>query len=136
MKAFLLDTDMCIYAMKQKHGVLDRLLKMPRASIHVSIVTECELRFGAAKSVTSAKATRALEAFLAPLQVIDLDGGDAVCYAQVRAKLEKAGTPIGPLDTFIAAQAVARKMTLVTNNEREFARVHGLHLENWAVEGL
>lgn len=132
MKAFLLDTDTCIYALKQKHGVLERMLLKPRASIHVSIVTECELRFGAAKSASSTKTTRLLENFLAPLQIVDLDGEDAVAYAQVRAKLEKAGTPIGPLDTFIAAQAIARKMTLVTNNEREFARIHGLHVENWA----
>ena len=57
---------------------------------------------------------------------------DAIAYATVRAKLERAGTPIGPLDTLIASQAVARKLVLVTNNERELRRrVTGLHLENW-----
>ena len=57
---------------------------------------------------------------------------DAPPYVQVRTKLERAGTPIGPLDTRIAAHAVARKLTLVTNNEREFKRVTGLHVEDWA----
>jgi len=57
---------------------------------------------------------------------------DAAAYARVRAKLERAGTPIGPLDTLIAAQAIARELTLVSNNEKEFGRVSGLDLENWA----
>jgi len=57
---------------------------------------------------------------------------DAASYAQVRARLERAGTPIGPLDTLIAAQAVVRKLVLVSNNQREFGRVAGLHIHNWA----
>jgi tRNA(fMet)-specific endonuclease VapC len=55
-----------------------------------------------------------------------------VAYAQVRAKFERAGTPIGPLDTLIAAQALARELKLVSNSEKEFGRVSGLVLENWA----
>lgn len=131
-RAFLLDTDTCIFAIKNKRGVLQRMLAHPRASVHVSVITECEMRCGAAKSTSSAKTLRLLERFLAPLHIIAFESPDALAYAQVRAKLEKAGTPIGPLDTLIAAQAVARKLTLVTNNEREFGRVAGLRLENWA----
>ena len=73
-----------------------------------------------------------LENFLQPLTVLEFTSEDATVYANVRAKLERAGTPIGPLDTLIASQAVGRKLTLVSNNEREFGRVAGLRLENWA----
>ena len=131
MKLYLLDTNTCIYALKQRHGVLEKMLSKPRASIHLSVITESELRFGVAKSSTPAKTARLLEHFLRPLQIIDFQTEDAASYANVRAKLERAGTPIGPLDTLIAAQAVGRKLTLVTNNQREFRRVAGLHVENW-----
>lgn len=132
MKIFLLDTDTCIFALKHQRGVLEKMLSKPRASIHLSVITECELRYGAAKSSAPAKTARLLDNFLRPLQIIDFQADDAASYASVRAKLELTGTPIGPLDTLIAAQAVGRKLTLVTNNEREFRRVAGLHVENWA----
>jgi tRNA(fMet)-specific endonuclease VapC len=72
-----------------------------------------------------------IENFLRPLSVLEFISDDAAAYAQVRAKLERAGTPIGPLDTLIAAQAMARKLVLVSNNQREFGRVAGLHIQNW-----
>ncbi len=128
---FLLDTDTCIYALKQERGVVQRLLAHSRADIAVSVITEAELRTGAAKSTASAKAVRLVENFLRPLTVLEFVSADAATYAHVRAKLERAGTPIGPLDTLIAAQAVARKLTLVSNNEKEFGRVPGLATENW-----
>lgn len=129
---FLLDTNICIYALKQNQIVLTRLLAERPIDIGVSVITEAELRTGAAKSASPAKTTRLLEHFLRPLAVLEFISEDALAYAAVRAKLEHAGTPIGPLDTLIAAQAVARKLTLVSNNEREFKRVAGLRLENWA----
>jgi tRNA(fMet)-specific endonuclease VapC len=78
------------------------------------------------------KASRLLANFLRPLAVVDFTSADAATCAHLRAKLERAGTPIGPLDTLIAAQAVSRKLVLVTSNEREFGRVPGLRLENWS----
>ena len=129
---FLLDTNICIYALKQNQVVLTRLLAERPIDVGLSIITEAELRTGAAKSASSAKTTRLLEHFLRPLVVLDFTSDDALAYAVVRAKLEHAGTPIGPLDTLIAAQAVARKLTLVSNNERELKRIAGLRLENWA----
>jgi len=77
---------------------------------------------------------RLVESFLRPLGILDFVSQDAAAYAEVRARLERAGTPIGPLDTLIAAQAVARKLVLVSNNEREFSRVAGLRIENWTTE--
>lgn len=129
---FLLDTDICIYALKQNQVVLRRLLAHDRSDVAVSVITEAELRTGAAKSASAAKTLRLVENFLRPLGIVDFTSEDAATYAGVRAKLERAGTPIGPLDTLIAAQAVARKLVLVSNNEREFGRVTGLRVENWA----
>jgi tRNA(fMet)-specific endonuclease VapC len=129
---FLLDTDTCIYALKQNQHVLEQLLSASREDVAVSVISEGELRTGAAKSSSPIKTLRFIENFLRPLTILDFTSEDAVVYAQVRAKLERAGTPIGPLDTLIASQAVARKLTLVSNNEREFRRVSGLHVENWA----
>lgn len=130
--AFLLNTDTCIYALKQDRSVLQQLLSKNREEVMVSVITEAELRTGAAKSSSPIKTLRLVENFLHPLAIADFTSDDAIVYAQVRAKLERAGTPIGPLDTLIASQAVARKLTLVSNNEREFRRVSGLRVENWA----
>jgi len=129
---FLLDTNICIYALKPNQAVLGRLLAERPIDVGLSVITEAELRTGAAKSASAAKTTRRLENFLRPLTVLEFTSDDALAYAALRAKLERAGTPIGPLDTLIAAQAMARKLTLVSNNEREFKRIAGLHLENWA----
>jgi tRNA(fMet)-specific endonuclease VapC len=130
--SFLLDTDTCIYAMRQNESVLERLLSKSRADVAVSVITEGELRTGAAKSSSPAKTLRLLENFLRPLDIIEFTSADAASYANVRSKLERTGRPIGPLDTLIAAQAVCRKLVLVSNNEREFRRVAGLRVENWA----
>ncbi len=129
---FLLDTDTCIYALKQRESVIRNLLSQSREDVGVSVLTEAELRTGAAKSSSSARTLRLVENFLRPLRILEFTSEDAATYAVVRSRLERAGTPIGPLDTLIAAQAVARKLTLVTNNEREFNRVTGLSLENWS----
>jgi tRNA(fMet)-specific endonuclease VapC len=130
--AFLLDTDTCIYALKQNENVIQQLLSTPREDVFMSVITEAELRTGAAKSSSPTKTLHLIENFLRPLTLVDFTSEDAIAYAAVRAKLERAGTPIGPLDTLIASQAVARKLTLVSNNEREFRRVAGLAVENWA----
>jgi len=129
---FLLDTDTCIYALKLHHHVIGKLLSTSRDGVAVSVITEAELRTGAAKSSSALKTLQRVEAFLRPLTLVDFTSQDAVAYARIRAKLERAGTPIGPLDTMIAAHAVSRKLILVSNNEREFRRVAGLRLENWS----
>ena len=131
---FLLGTDTCIYAIKQDASVLRRLLSESRADIAVSVITEGELRTGAAKSSNADKTRRRVENFLRPLSILEFTYEDAASYAQIRARLERAGTPIGPLDTLIAAQAVLRKLTLVTNNQREFSRIPGLRVENWSAD--
>ncbi len=131
---FLLATDTCIYAIKQDASVLRRLLSESRADIAVSVITEGELRTGAAKSSNADKTRRRVENFLRPLSILEFTSEDAASYAQIRGRLERAGTPIGPVDTLIAAQAVLRKLTLVTNNQREFSRIPGLRVENWSAD--
>jgi tRNA(fMet)-specific endonuclease VapC len=128
---YMLDTDTCIYALKQERSVLEKMLGTPRAEIALSAITKAELLTGAAKSRSAIKTARLLHAFLAPLAVLDFTSEDAIEYANIRASLERKGTPIGPLDTLIASQARARGVILVTNNEREFKRVDGLRITNW-----
>ena len=128
---FLLDSDTCIYALKQNETIIERLLSTPREDVMVSVITEAELRTGAAKSSSPVKTLRLIENFLGPLTMVEFTSADAIAYATIRARLERAGTPIGPLDTLIAAQALARGLTVVSNNEREFRRVAGLGVENW-----
>jgi len=105
-----------------------------RADIAVSVITEAEVRTGAAKSSNAEKTRRRVENFLRPLSILEFTSEDAASYAQIPARLERAGTPIGPLDTLIAAQAVLRKLTQVTNNRREFSRIPGLRVENWSAD--
>ena len=113
---YMLDTNICIYAIKRRPPmVLAALLQHETAGIGVSIITVCELAYGAVKS-GSARNQAALKQFLEPLTVADFDHAAAMAYATVRAQLEAAGTLIGPLDTQIAAHALALGVTLVSNN--------------------
>jgi len=128
---FLLDTNTCIYAIKKYDDVVEAMGASNPNEMAVSVVTEAELRTGAAKSSSPLRTLHVMEHFLRPLAILDFTSADTVIYANVRAKLERAGTPIGALDVIIAAQAIARDLTLVTNNEREFRRVPGLRVENW-----
>lgn len=130
---FLLDTNICIYTIKQTPPtVIERLRQHAADALAISSITAAELHFGVAKS-GSARNRLALSQFLSSLQILPFDHLAAGTYGDVRAHLERAGTPIGPLDTQIAAHALALGLTLVTNNTREFERVPGLRVENWAV---
>ena len=131
----MLDTNICIYAIKQRPPeVLAALRAQEVAGLGLSSVTVAELAFGVAKS-GSARNQRALEQFLEPLEIADFDRSAALVYGRLRAALEAAGTPIGPLDTQVVAHALALGVILVSNNQREFARVPGLRLEDWVGQG-
>ena len=111
--------------------MLEQLRKHEAAGLGISSISVAELYFGAFKS-GSARNLSALKHFLEPLEIADFDLAAAQAYGSLRQTLENAGQPIGPLDTQIAAHALALDVTLVTNNGREFSRVPGLKLENWA----
>lgn len=128
----LLDTNICIHVINAKPPeVLERFRKYRMGEIGLCSVVAAELAYGVAKS-GSARNRDALEMFLAPLIILPFDVAALWAYGDLRAELERKGTPIGALDTMIAAHALSNKSILVTNNSREFARVPGLALENWA----
>lgn len=130
--SYLLDTNICIYALNGDPHVARRMRAKSRADVAVSVITEAELRTGVQKSASPLRNGRKLQLLLETLAVVEFTSDDAAAYADVRTSLERAGTPIGPLDTLIAAQALARGFVLVTNNEREFRRIPHLNVENWA----
>jgi tRNA(fMet)-specific endonuclease VapC len=132
---YLLDTNICIYIIKQKpKNVLDRFKSHRLGEIGISSITSAELHYGISKSANFNKNQVALNQFLIPLEIFDFDYNASVEYGKIRFELEKAGTPIGPLDLLIAAHAKSLAMTLVTNNEKEFNRVSGLKIQNWTKE--
>jgi tRNA(fMet)-specific endonuclease VapC len=132
---WLLDTNICIYLIKRKpEGVLLRLRRVDPSEVSVSAVTVAELLHGVAKSARPEQNALALAGFLAPIRVEPFDDAAAAAYGMVRATLERSGTPIGGMDMLIAAHALSLDCTLVTNNDREFRRVAGLRVENWAAD--
>lgn len=129
---FLLDTNICIYIIKKKPlQVLERFAQHRVGDIGISSVTLSELVHGVAKSARPEQNHRALEAFIVPLLIAPYDEAAAFHYGEIRADLERAGTPIGAMDLMIAAHARSLGLVLVSNNLREFERVQGLRLENW-----
>ncbi|MCX6570727.1 MAG: type II toxin-antitoxin system VapC family toxin [Candidatus Aminicenantes bacterium] len=129
---FMLDTDSCIALIKRKpNSILRRLTSLSPGEAGISAISLAELRYGVAKSAQQEKNGLALDEFLLPLEVADFDEPTAESYGMVRAALEKAGTPIGPLDTQIGAHALSLGATLITHNSREFRRIPGLAVEDW-----
>ena len=129
---YMLDTNICIYAIKHKpEQVFMRLQEHDPIDICISSVTYAELVHGVEKSKAIEKNRVALALLLANIEIMNFDSLAAESYGKIRADLEKAGTPIGPLDIMIAGHAMALGYTVVTNNTKEFDRVKGLKLENW-----
>lgn len=129
---FLLDTNICIYIIKQKPPeVLQRFNTYQIGDIGISAITVAELEFGVQKSQFPVRNQQALVQFLLPLTIADFDRSAGLVYGDLRATLEKQGTPIGSLDTLIAAHALSLQVTLITNNLKEFSRVPNLQLDNW-----
>lgn len=130
---YMLDTNMCIYAIKHKpEQVFIRLQEHDPIDICISSVTYAELVHGVEKSKAVEKNRVALALLLANIEIMNFDSLAAESYGKIRADLEKTGTPIGSLDMMIAGHAKALGYTVVTNNTKEFERVKGLKLENWA----
>ena len=127
----LLDTHICMHIINAKPpAVLARFQQYRLGDIGLCSVVAAELAYGVAKS-GSARNRQALEMFLAPLSMLPFDDAAVWAYGELRAELERRGTPIGSLDTMIAAHALSQQALLVTHNTREFAKVPGLQLDNW-----
>ena len=130
---YMLDTNICIYAIKNKPPkVFAELQKHDPSEICISSVTYAELVYGVEKSAAVDKNRLALAMLLADISILGFDAEAADEYGAIRAHLERNGSPIGPLDMMIAGHARSRGCTLVTNNVREFERVPDLLIENWA----
>ena len=129
---FLLDTNICIYAINGRHPKLtDRLLAVSPSDIVISSVTVGELEYGAAKSRWGDRTRQTLYAFLSSFEILPFEESDAIAFGKLRAALVLAGTPIGAYDAMIGAQALARGLTVVTHNTGEFSRIRGLEMVEW-----
>jgi tRNA(fMet)-specific endonuclease VapC len=132
----MLDTDICIYIIKCKPlVVLKRLESIEPDQLSMSAITFAELMNGAKKSQRVEANVSRLNALGEIIEICSFDKQAAFAYGNVRSSLEKRGEVIGPHDLLIAAHALSLDRTLVTNNEKEFKRVEGLKIDNWAVEG-
>jgi tRNA(fMet)-specific endonuclease VapC len=133
MPVYMLDTDIASYIMKRSNpSVLKKLSTIQTEDICISAIVQAELMLGVELSPRRTKDELALASLLGYLQTLDYPAGAALDYAQIRAQLHRKGTMIGANDLFIAAHARYQGLTLVTNNTREFKRVPGLKIENWA----
>jgi tRNA(fMet)-specific endonuclease VapC len=128
----MLDTNVCIDVIRNRSQLVrERLKSHPVDAIAISTITLSELNHGVSKSHDSETNHLALIEFLIPFAVLPYDDGAAKAYGQIRAMLERQGTPIGPMDLLIGAHAFSQGLILVTNNEKEFLRIPGLVVENW-----
>ena len=129
-----LDTNICSYILRRHPAsMIERFAALDRDQVWLSAIVAAELRFGAAK-LASARFSAAVEAWLAGFDVRPWPLEAAHFYAQLRAALERLGKPVGAMDMLIAAHAMAEDSAIITNNAREFHRVPGLAVEEWAIE--
>lgn len=129
---YMLDTNICIYAIKNKpEQVLNRLKENLHSGICISAITLAELKHGVEKSNYPDKNNMALLRFLSIMKVLPFTDIAANEYGKICAFLQKRGTIIGTMDMLIAAHAKSNNMILVTNNVREFERIPDLQIENW-----
>jgi len=131
--SYLLDTNICIYIIKKQPAViLQRVQSRQPGDIAISTITLAELEYGAARSRYPDRNRVALLQFALAFTILDFDQRAATEYGRIRSLLESKGRPIGPMDLLLAAQAKSQNLILVTNNEKEFRRIDGLRVENWA----
>jgi len=129
---YLLDTNICIYIIKQKPiEVFERFKQLEIGTLKISSITVAELYFGAYNSQNIEKNIEIVKNFLLPFEIVDFDKKASIEYARIKADLRKKGQVIGELDMQIAGIALSNNLVLVTNNEKEFIRVSNLKIENW-----
>lgn len=129
---YLLDTNICIYIIKQKPpSVLQRFEELTIGEVGMSTITYGELLFGAQKSQHPKKTLAVLDQITSLIPPLPIPISAGHHYGQIRNKLEKIGKPIGNNDLWIAAHALALNLIVVTNNTNEFSRIPHLKIENW-----
>jgi tRNA(fMet)-specific endonuclease VapC len=131
---YLLDTNVVIALLSGRSpGIEKRLGGCDPQDVAVSAITAFELYFGAYKSAKTAFNLETLRQLFSDLQILNIDGPDGRAAGEIRASLQRLGTPIGPYDVLIAGQAKARGLTVVTHNTQEFERVEGLAVQDWTI---
>jgi tRNA(fMet)-specific endonuclease VapC len=131
MLKYLLDTNIVIYVIKRRPPEILQTFNLHASRMAISVVTLAELLHGAEKSTQPATNLAVMEDFCSRLEVLPYGNKAAQHYGAIRAALERTGQPIGVNDLHIAGHARSEGLVLVTNNEKEFARVPGLQIENW-----
>lgn len=136
MPQFLLDTEICSYAIKRKPPVLLSKIRagLVGEEIAISAITRGELLYGLELVPEATTLRLAVLAFLDTIPCMELPVSAADHYAKLRASQKMTGNHLGYMDTLIACHTLAENLTLVTNNERDFSRIPGLKIENWAVQ--
>ena len=130
---YMLDTNICIYAIKQEpEFVLQKILKHHPSDICISSITYAELMHGVEKSQAKDKNRLALTLLLSPIEIVDFDSHAAEEYGKIKADLQSQGKIIGHMDLLIASHAKSKGLTIVTNNTKEFKRVNHLNVEDWS----
>ena len=135
MLRYLLDTNICIYVIKNYPPELRERFNCLAEQLCMSSITLAELHYGAEKSARRFENLQAITQFCARLDVLAFSAKAAVHFGEIRANVERLGTPVGPLDMLIGAHARAESLIVVTNNEREFQRLPGVRVENWVDDG-
>ena len=132
MKEIMLDTNICIYIMKNRpEQVRNKFKQFDVGDVYLSSITVSELYFGVYKSAYVEKNLLALEHFLKPFSIVEYDVKASIEYGKIRASLQKSGNIIGGLDMLIAAHARSLDLKLITNNTKEFVRIENLVIDNW-----
>lgn len=132
MLKYMLDTNIVIYTLKNKPVRVRKALERHAGEMCLSTVTLGELIYGAEKSTHTEQNLSVIEGLAARLEVASFDSRAAMHFGQIRAELSRSGAAIGPYDMMIAGHARALGLILVSNNLKEFERVPGLRLQNWA----
>lgn len=131
MLKYMLDTNICIYVIKRKPIEILGTFNLHAGQLCISSITLAELLHGAYKSAKPEHNLKQIEDFVSRLEVLEYDSKAADHYGDIRADLERKGTPIGVNDLHIAGHARSQGFIVVTNNEKEFVRVDGLRVDNW-----
>jgi tRNA(fMet)-specific endonuclease VapC len=131
---YLLDTNICIYAInKRSNELIEKIGSSLESGLYLSALTVAELEFGVENSIQIEKNRMALLKFISIFEIINFDVQDAIEYGKLKAKLKKNGTLIGPIDMLLAAQSISKNLIFVTNNTNEFKRIENLKIEDWSL---
>ncbi len=130
--SYFLDTNICIYALKGAYpDIASKMSRIGPDRIKIPAIVKAELLYGAEKSHDPARTRSIVEQFLFPFEIVSFDDSSSAVYATLRSDLEKRGEPIGPNDLIIASTVISNNGTLVTHNQKEFAKIKKLSVEDW-----